>query len=98
MHHQSWLHEHGAPQSRSTVEQPRQFKMSGPSEELCEAFRIRWEGSPVLTRWSFLEVTSCRKSAMPLRSGSRKPRPLKKGSTSSRGPWNTTCPAQNPEL
>ena len=37
--------------------------------------------------------TSWRKSAMPLRSGRRKPRLSKKGSTSSIGPWKMMCPA-----
>lgn len=36
--------------------------------------------------------TSCRNSAMPLRSGQAKPRPSKKGSTSSRGPWKMILP------
>ena len=39
------------------------------------------------TCWSFLEVISCRKSAVPLRGGSRKPSDSKKGTTCSRGPW-----------
>ena len=39
------------------------------------------------------ESTSCRKSGMPLRSGQRKPRLSKKGTTSASGPWKMVRPA-----
>ena len=41
------------------------------------------------TFWSLRDVTSCKKSATPLRSGQRKPSGSKKSSTCSRGPWYT---------
>lgn len=44
------------------------------------------------TSWSFFEVTSCRKSGMPFRSGHLNPHDSKKPTTSSLGPWKTMCP------
>ena len=44
------------------------------------------------TRCSPKLVTSCRKSPVPLPRGQVKPTPWKKGSTASRGPWNTKRP------
>ena len=41
---------------------------------------------------TFMEVTSCRKSATPLRAGSSKPCWLKKSMQDSLGPWYTTWP------
>ena len=43
---------------------------------------------------TFREVTSCRKSATPLREGSWKPCWLKKAMQDSLGPWYTTCALQ----
>ena len=42
-----------------------------------------------LTFWSFLDTTSCRKSAVPLRSGQQKPRLAKYCRVCSTGPWYT---------
>ena len=44
------------------------------------------------TFWSFLEVISCRKSAVPFLAGSLKPSCSKNGMTSSLGPWKTSRP------
>jgi hypothetical protein len=46
------------------------------------------------TSWSVKVSTSCRKSAVPFMRGQAKPRPWKKGSTNSAGPWNTSLPLE----
>ena len=48
--------------------------------------------------WSLMEETSWRKSGTFLRSGSLKPSDSKKGTTSSRGPWNRMCPGSSTSL
>ena len=47
------------------------------------------------TFWSFMEVTSCRKSGTPFLSGQAKPQDSKNCTTSSRGPLKTMRPAPN---
>ena len=49
---------------------------------------------PPPTSWSVNVLTSCRKSAALFMRGQAKPSPVKKGSTNSRGPWNTSWPEE----
>jgi len=56
-------------------------------QDLMHASSFMQMPPAVLTIWSEGVVTSCRKSATPLRGGQVKPRPSKKGSTVATGPW-----------
>ena len=58
---------------------------------------IGWYTAGV-TFWSLRDVTSCRKSATPLRSGHTNPCCSKNSTTFSRGPWYTMYPARQASM
>lgn len=66
------------------------YKHAMVCKQRAEGISFEKQGAQMgRTCWSFREVTSCRKSATPLRSGHLNPSGSKKSNTFSRGPWYT---------